>query len=42
MGNVHLTPGPLVVALEYRLITTTYLQGNSRASHVNLGVGVRF
>ncbi len=42
MGNVHITPGPFVVALEYRSITTTYAQGDSRGGHVNLGIGVRF
>lgn len=42
MGNVHFTPGPFVVALEYRAITTTYAQGDMRGGHLNLALGVRF
>lgn len=42
MGNVQITPGPFVVALEYRSITTTYAQGDARAGHLNLALGVRF
>jgi hypothetical protein len=42
MANLQHTPGPFIVAAEYRGMTTTYATGDARGSHVNLGLGVRF
>lgn len=42
MTNLILTPGPLVIALEYRGLNTSYRSGDLKATHLNLAVGVRF
>ena len=42
MANLQITPGPFIVAAEYRGMTTTYVTGDARGSHVNLGLGLRF
>lgn len=42
MGNVQITPGPFVVALEYRSMKTSYENGDARAGHLNLALGVKF
>jgi hypothetical protein len=42
-GHLHLKPGPLLVALEFRRVETTYGPlGKLFVNHFNLGMGFRF
>ncbi|MBI4420494.1 MAG: hypothetical protein HY560_06680 [Gemmatimonadetes bacterium] len=41
-GHLHLRPGPLVVAIEFRRIQTTYAAGVFLINHLNLATGFRF
>ncbi len=43
-GHLHLKPGPLVLALEFRRVETTYgpLRGKLFVNHFNVGTGFRF
>jgi len=43
-GHLHLKPGPLVLALEFRRVETTYgpLRGKLFVNHLNIATGFRF
>jgi hypothetical protein len=43
-GHLHLKPGPLILAVEFRRIETTYgpLRGTLLVNHFNLAMGFRF
>ncbi len=43
-GHLHLKPGPVILALEFRRIETTYPapRGKLYVNHINVGTGFRF